>query len=109
VTPGGAKPGRSRICYSGLPFRHGTRAFPPDRGKEMRSLHFPLDSRTRFGKMERRPAPAMADAGNRRTGRLIGRRRPCYADALGRLAGRPFLKTGDPVAAARAWLRAHPD
>ena len=42
-----------------------------DRGKETRSLRFPLDSRLRLGTMERRAAGEMADAGDRLTGGVI--------------------------------------
>ena len=43
-----------------------------DSGKETRSLRFPLDSRSRLGRMEQRAAGAMADAGDRLTGGVIG-------------------------------------
>jgi hypothetical protein len=43
-----------------------------DRGKETRSLRFPLDSRSRLGRMEQRAAGEMADAGDRLTGGVIG-------------------------------------
>jgi hypothetical protein len=43
-----------------------------DRGKEKRSLHIPLDSRSRLGRMEQRAAGEIADAGDRLTGWMIG-------------------------------------
>jgi hypothetical protein len=42
-----------------------------DRGKETRSLRFPLDSRSRLGRMEQRAAGEIADAGERLAGGVI--------------------------------------
>ena len=39
-----------------------------DRRRETRSLRFPLDSRSRLGRMEQRAAGEMADVGDRLTG-----------------------------------------
>ena len=44
----------------------------PDRGKDTRSLCFPLDSRSQLGRLEQRAAGEMADAGDRLTGGVIG-------------------------------------
>jgi hypothetical protein len=43
-----------------------------DRRRETRSLHFPLASRSRLGRLEHRAAGEMADAGDRLTGGVIG-------------------------------------